>query len=76
MPSASDELREFAMKTFGSLDSSGPEDFLRSRKFILHPFWNWTKSGTTYANMEQDEYLCILFLHDEWDYGSFVESPD
>lgn len=73
MPQADDELREKIGKWFGSIDVHGPLEFLMSHGFTLGD------AGIVYAptqshSLSRDEYSCVDFLVEEWDYG--YERPD
>ena len=68
MPQADDELREKMRKWFGSIDIHGPLALLESHGFVLG------SAGVIYAptqshNLSLDEYACVDFLVEEWDYG-------
>lgn len=68
MPTATDELREKMRKMFGDpLDDGPPYNFLKEKGFT-------EKAGVLFAPrpdymVSQEEYDCIDFLCDEWDYG-------
>jgi hypothetical protein len=69
MPSAPDDLRDLMEKWFGdSIDMEGPLHFLRSHGFtemangMLRP-------PTPAHNCSVDEWNCIGFLVQEWDFG-------
>lgn len=74
MPSASNELQKIIIDRFGSLDDNKPIAYLSDRGYKLLPGFIWQpKVGvTTYADMEQDEYDCLLFLVHEWDFGGLT----
>jgi len=73
MPQASEEERDEMRKRFGSIDSYGPEKFLRARGWTLHPDWTWSKPGVTdYGQMPRDEFECMKFLIHEWDYAGII----
>lgn len=67
MPSATHVLRDRIERRFGSIDTHGPEDFLKKRGYtitpggIIHP-----PPGEEVIGSEED---CIDFLVFEWDYG-------
>lgn len=73
MPSASAELRELMNKRFGDpVDDSGPIEYLQEvgykfdRDGMIQP-----KPGVTcLKDMTEDEFVCLLFLVHEWDYGT------
>lgn len=72
MPSATPELQEKMRQRFGSIDSEGPEQFLSSAGYTLTPHWLWiAKPGvSTLDEMTEEEFDCLAFLIQEWDYGS------
>lgn len=69
MPTATPEAREWAVKTFGSMDLMGPQAALERLGFTLTVEYCWKRirPPTEY------EWKCIDFLIDEWDYGGYVE---
>lgn len=70
MPQASDELRTEMECLFGDpVDDGPPMRFLEAAGYTLKRDWNWTrKPGVqTYEDMTQDEWMCMVFLRDEWD---------
>lgn len=74
MPQASDELREIMFEMFGNrIDDGGPQLYLLERGWKLTRGWRWFKRGQTLQSMPQDEYLCVCFLIDEWDYGGVID---
>lgn len=75
MPSASDEMRERMRVRFGdSIDDGGPTKYLIDAGYKLQKDWRWTpKTGvTSYEDMTEDEYECLLFLVREWDFGGLA----
>lgn len=77
MPQASDELRMTMMRRFGSMDTVGPEDYLKKAGYSLTSDSQWRpKAGVVYyKDMTRDEFDCLLFLVHEWDYGAFEHGP-
>lgn len=71
MPTASDFDRARMRKWFGSIDEYGPETFLKSRGYILTKGWCWVKPVPSH-HISDEEYHCLEFLMDEWDYGGLV----
>lgn len=69
MPQASEYLRRIIKRRFGSLDSLGPERYLKRRGWKLSENWTWSKRGQTLGTMPRVEFECVLFLAHEWDYG-------
>lgn len=67
MPSSSDEQRNQMIKWFGDIDTDGPYSFLRRH--------GYTEKGgmlikpTSAHTVSADEWECICFLADEWDFG-------
>ena len=68
MPQASDESRERMRVMFGDpIDDSGPYKFLYARGYT-------DKAGMLMPpkpdhQVTEEEWACIVFLCDEWDYG-------
>lgn len=75
MPQATDKLRERMFQLFGSsTDEQGPMDFLIDAGFVLTPDWTWRKSGVTELwEMSSDEFACLQFLVEEWDFGGLAD---
>lgn len=77
MPQASSELQAEMEKRFGSLDTEGPEGYLKARGWRLNRDWTWSKKGTdNVGQVPRDEFDCILFLVHEWDYNDTGVSPE
>lgn len=75
MPEASPELRAKMKDFYGdSIDTSGPQRYLEEQGYVLQPDWFWLpKAGVTkYEDMEEQEWLSLKFLIDEWDYGGLA----
>lgn len=69
MPQASDERRETMNRFFGDpIDDSRPIAFLESHGFELLKGWTW-KKPTPSHNVSADEFECLCFLIEEWDFG-------
>lgn len=75
MPNASPDLRAKMDTLFGDeIDSSGPISFLEKAGYRLSQDWTWGKSGVTELwQMQADEFACLQFLVDEWDFGGLEE---
>lgn len=59
---------------FGSeIDDAGPERFLRSRGYTLTRGWEWRKPVPAHT-VSEEEWNCITFLADEWDFGGIAKS--
>lgn len=71
MPQATDKLRARMNELFGSPTSDeGPITFLEKSGYKLNTEHCWVKSGVTELwEMTRDEFTCMCFLVDEWDYG-------
>ena len=79
MPQASDELRAQMKKRFGDpINDTGPMEFLKGAGYTLTPDWRWkAKAGVQLLrDMTRDEFECLLFLVQEWDFGGLIEHPD
>ena len=73
MPTASNEQRALMEKWFGdAISEYGPMTFLESHGYILLPNWCWRKP-VPHHNMSDDEWECLKFLVDEWDFGGIVD---
>lgn len=68
MPQASEEDRERMRKWFGSIGETGPMRFLESHGYKLQGDWHWERPTPSH-NISQDEWYCLAFLMDEWDFG-------
>lgn len=69
MPSASDEQHKLMEKWFGDpVDERGPIAFLQSHGYVLRRDWHWTKPTPSHT-ISDDEWECLKFLCDEWDFG-------
>ena len=76
MPQASDGLRAEMQKLHGDpIDDWLPQKYLKDRGWTLSRKWTWSKPGQTLQTMPQDEYLCVLFLIREWDFGGVDDDP-
>lgn len=77
MPSASNELHNEMQRLFGNpIDDNEPIEFLRAAGYVLLRGFTWQgKPGVTdYSQMTQDEYTCLLFLVQEWDFGGLASA--
>lgn len=67
MPNSSDELRDRMSQRFGSIDLTGPENYLRMQGYTV------TKGGIINGMKDHKptilEWDCIVFLFEEWDYA-------
>lgn len=72
MPQASDDLRQRMRDRFGSIMDDGPSKFLTGAGYVLTRGWEWKpKPGVSrHDDMTEEEWECLLFLVDEWDYGA------
>jgi hypothetical protein len=62
-------------KRFGDpIGDRGPIEYLEKAGYILTEDWRWIpRLGVkTLEDMTQEEYECLLFLVQEWDFGSLV----
>jgi len=67
MPSATDDLYDQMLKWFGDSDIHGPLDFLKSHGFREHG--GNIGPPTPAHTVSRDEYVCIDFLFQEWDFS-------
>ena len=77
MPQATEELRAEMKRLFGDpISDEGPTKYLESHGYLLTPGWEWYKPGVLDPSaMTEDEWLCLLFLVQEWDFGGLTISP-
>lgn len=71
MPQSSDHLRARMNELFGdSIDDYGPQAFLKDAGYVLDRsfFWHPKPGLTSWEDVTDDEYDCIIFLREEWDY--------
>lgn len=74
MPQTTDELRKLMKEWFGDeIDDVGPSQFLFSRGYS-------EKAGVWYPpvpahNATPDEFACLRFLAEEWDYDFHLINP-
>lgn len=74
MPQASDDLRDIMGLMFGDkISDYYPEQYLKSKGYILNRDWTWTLPNKNHFIGEKEE-LCIRFLRDEWDYGGINDN--
>lgn len=78
MPQASDELEDIIVNWFNkdkkenvSLDIECIK-FLKSRGYILTRGWCWVKPVPAHT-ISTEEYLCMKYLVDEWDFGGIID---
>lgn len=71
MPQASKEVANKMYEMFGSYSSDeGPMYWLEKAGYKLTKDWTWKKEGiSSYDQMTQEEYDCLVFLVQEWDFG-------
>ena len=75
MPQATEELRNLMKKRFGDpISEQGPIKYLRDAGYKLTEHWEWEpKLGVSdLEGMSRDEFECLLFLVQEWDFGGLV----
>ena len=69
MPTASSSQRALMEKWFGDpIDESGPINFLESHGYVLTQTFHWRKPVPCHT-VSDDEWECMLFLIEEWDFG-------
>lgn len=70
MPSAPGELQDWAIERFGDLSDNGPMRYLESQGFELTRDWKWIKDDVTrYDELNSEEWMAMIFLAREWDFG-------
>lgn len=67
MPQASDELQDLMKKWFDSIMDDQPRAFLLSHGFTEAR--GFIRPPVPSHSLSHEEYCCLLFLHDEWDYA-------
>lgn len=73
MPQASHNLRSIMYNRFGDpVSDEGPIRFLTEAGYVLLPNFLWRpKPGVgCLKDMTRDEFDCLLFLVQEWDFGT------
>lgn len=75
MPQASDELQGLMKTWFGDyVDDQGPMRFLYSHGYELTKGWQW-KLPVPHHSVSCYEWICIVFLVQEWDFGAIADDP-
>lgn len=69
MPTATKELRDWAIKHFGDIDCGLIEKELKTRGFDLTDTYTWKRS----RQPNNFEWNCIYFLIEEWDYNGYED---
>lgn len=71
MPTASTELQNLMIERFGGLDDHPPIKALEASGYTLHRDWTWSHPTVkSLADMSKEDWLCLIFLCHEWDFGS------
>jgi hypothetical protein len=73
MPQATNDLREKMIQRFGDIDISGPLDFLLSRGYTEQA---GLIRGPANHISQADEWECIDFLFQEWDFAYTGDQPN
>tara|TARA_Y100000815_G_scaffold147136_1_gene133103 strand:+ start:270 stop:554 length:285 start_codon:yes stop_codon:yes gene_type:complete len=78
MPQAAADLSDRINARFGSIDDSGPMKFLTDAGYRLRRdfFWEAKPGVTSNSDMTDDEWECLLFLVQEWDFGGLASPTD
>lgn len=72
MPQASDELRAY----WGGPDDATALAHLKKQGYTLNGDWTWSPpEGVTLETMPERDFLAIIFMRDEWDYGTLRKGP-
>lgn len=75
MPQTTEAMNVLMRSWFGSgTDETGPIEFLESHGYVLTRDWLW-RLPTPAHTVNREEYACIRFLVEEWDFGGIVDSP-
>lgn len=73
MPQASEEDRDRAVRTWGSILGDGPMEFLKSKGWTEDKgFWTPPKAG----EISEEEWFAFDFLMDEWDHAMAHDVED
>lgn len=77
MPSASQEVIDYMGSYHGpGFSDSTAMGFLEERGFILTESWEWiAPDGKTLETIDQDEWMHVLYLIQEWDFGGLTNHP-
>lgn len=63
-------------KWFGdAIDEQGPIAFLQSHGYTLTRGWEWVKPVSAHT-ISTEEWECIAFLCDEWDFGGIAQHTE
>lgn len=78
MPQAAADLSARIIARFGSIGDSGPMRFLTDAGYRLRGDFLWeAKPGvTSNSDMTEEEWDCLLFLVQEWDFGGLASPTD
>ena len=79
MPQATAELHKLMEKRFGDpICDQGPIKYLEDAGYVLTKGWEWKpKPGVTdLGGMTQAEFECLVFLVQEWDFGTVIFDKD
>lgn len=76
MPSTSQEMLDWMSNYHGpefKMDSTAIA-FLEEKGYVLTRDWQWIPpKGITLQTMPQDDYMHLLYLVQEWDFGGLCE---
>lgn len=71
MPQATQELVDY----WGGVDDAPVIAHLEASGYVLNPDWTWSPpAGVTLANMPEKDWMAVLFLVQEWDFGGVKAS--
>lgn len=71
MPTATDDLRQWAIERFGSIDLFAPIEWLKAQGFELLESFSWVPPNGG-DSISDDEWKAIDFLMQEWDFEGVV----
>ena len=76
MPNTSQEMIEYMQSKHGDeFDDNIAVQFLKSHGYKRTKHWEWIPpNGVNLQTMHQDDYLHMLYLIEEWDFGGLVEN--
>lgn len=55
------------------LDDKPVVQHLEERGYVLHQTWDWTHPTQTLVTMPEEDFDAIVYLKEEFDYGTFVD---
>jgi hypothetical protein len=73
VPSTSQEILDEAATFLPEVDDHEACKYLQEHGYTLTREWDWKKDGVDYYGaMTREEYICLVYLCEEWDYGGLA----